>query len=380
MTRVMTLPMHLLLLLPPNAHAGLVTAIDAPVALPLGGGWARAFPTDTGWDFLWAAGGEYNLLPMSPQLDVVDSGRTQLTGRADLVDHGITRCPDGTYLHASSANLDEFNDSAFAFRYDAAWARTASGTLAEREPGREHNDLLVICSPLLDATLFVEGGPNNPVLVEIGEDGAPAGETRLDTRTNLMGGSMVWDPDTDTLVSVGFNNTQSILVERWDADLTKLETIEVAAVPAPQRVYWTQATLRAGDHWLVAHMARDDSAGWAADEGNVWLQVFDLDWNLLESHPVTDFAPPAGGMRPGLARKDGELLVLFDKGVQPHVVRVTLDSASLGEDPSTDTGGEAGDDASAGCGCGTTEPGVRGAGVWGLALLAGLTRRRRAAR
>jgi hypothetical protein len=362
------------------AQAGVVTNVGEPVTLSMGGGWARAFPTDDGqWHFLWAAGGEYNLLPMSAALGVIDSGRTLLTGRTDLVDHGITRCPDGSYLHAASANLDEFNDSAFAFRYTADWQRTAAGTLAEREAGREHNDLLVLCSPLLDATLFVEGGPNNPVLVEIAEDGSPAGETRLDTRTNLMGGSMVWDPDTDTLVTVGFNNTQSIVVERWDADLVKLETIEVPAVPAPQRVYWTQATLRAGDHWLVAHMARDDSAGWAADEGNVWLQVFDLDWNLLESHPVTDFAPPAGGMRPGLARQDDRLLVLFDKGVQPHVVPVTLDTVALGEDPELDTGADPADQASeAACGCaaGGTASG------WSVVLLAGasLALRRRSER
>lgn len=349
------------------AYAGVVIDVGEPVTLTMGGGWARAFPADEGgWHFLWSAGGDYNLLPMGADLSVRDSDRTRLTGRTDLVDHGIARCPDGSYLHAASANLESFNDSAFAFRYATDWERTASGALAERNPERAHNDLLVLCSPLLDATLFVEGSPTNPILVEIGQDGTPVGETRLDTRTHLMGGSMVWDPDTDTLVTVGFDNRQSIVVERWDADFVKLETIEIPVVEAPQRVYWTQATLRVGEHWFVAHMARDESAGWASDEGNVWLQVFDLEWNLLESHAVTNFTAPEGGMRPGLARQDDRLLVLFDKGVRPHIVSVTLDAAALGEDPAGDTRSDGREARAEACGCAATQK----ATAWPAVLLA----------
>ena len=36
---------------------------------------------------------------------------------------------------------------------------------------------------------------------------------------------------------------------------------------------------------------------------------------------------------PGLARQDDPLLVLFDKGVRPRVVPVTLDTVALRADP-----------------------------------------------
>jgi hypothetical protein len=76
------------------AHAGVVIDVGEPVTLSMGGGWARAFPADEGgWHFLWSAGGDYNVLPMGADLSVRDTDRTRLTGRTDLVDHGITRCP-----------------------------------------------------------------------------------------------------------------------------------------------------------------------------------------------------------------------------------------------------------------------------------------------
>jgi hypothetical protein len=321
-------------LLPSAEAADIVVDVGADRAMGVGGNWARAFANGDGtWDFTWAAGGDYNVLPMGADLTVVDRDRVTLTGRDNLVDHAIVRCDDGTFLHAASGNVDTFDDSAWAFRYDADWGRIAEATLEERVGTRGHNDLPVLCSPVGDATAFLEASAHAPVLFWLGDDAAKTSEVTLADAPALTGGSLAWDPDTDLLVVVGTAQDGTVWIDTYDDALTRVDRVEVDLSTGDERVYWPQATLRAGEHWLVAHMARDDGAGFSADEGNVWLAVFDLDWNLVQHVQVTDFSPPTGAMRPGLARDGDTLLVLYDVSVTPHLTPLTLDGGALGEDP-----------------------------------------------
>ncbi|MFZ5481475.1 MAG: hypothetical protein ACOZNI_32235 [Myxococcota bacterium] len=352
------------------AASDVVVEVGEDRSLGVGGGWARAFPAGDGaWHLLWSAGGDYNVLPMGADLTVVDRDRVSLTGRTDLVDHGIARCPDGTYLHVASASLASPDDSAFAFRYDADWTRLADATVEESVESREHNDPAVACSPVADGVILTEGAPDDSIFVELGDDAAPAGEHGLDGAPQLSGGSFAWDPDDDTLLAVGFGRDERVRVDRYDADLGLVERLDVAVADPGDRVYWTQATLRAGEHWLVAYMVAGAGETWTLDEANVALAVFDLDWALEQTVRVTQFEPPAGAMRPGLARDGDTLLVTYDRQTEPHLTPLTLDLDALGELP--DTGDPAGDEGIPpirSCGCG---------GGGGAFLLVALARRPR---
>ncbi len=377
----------MLLLAAVVSAAPLIVSVSEEHALGVGGGWGRIFQDDddaTAWRFLWSAGGDYVLLPMTPELTVSDTGRTPLTGRTNLVDHGITRCPDGSFLHAASANLDSFNDSAYTFRYDADLVLTAEATLAERDAGTPHNDLAVICSGVVDGVGF-SGIAGDPIFVPVDADGDVGAPVTLAGAAPLMGGSLHYEADSDTILAVNFEYDGTLKVARYTTDLDPVETLEIDATEGNLRGYWAQGLMRIGDVYLLAHMARDESAGWAADEGDVWLTLFDTDWNVLERVKVSDNAPPTGGMRPGIARRGDQLLVTYDKEVQPRLFEVRLDLAAMGVEGDEDSGFVDGDDTAAGgdgkgggggCGCASTDAPVGTLGVVGL--LGMLVRRRRA--
>ena len=88
----------------------------------IGGGWGRAFAVGDGsWHYLFGGGGDYRYLPLTADYDFTFSETVDLTGRTDLVDHSISLCPDGTYLHMASGAVIVSDDSAWGFRYDSEW-------------------------------------------------------------------------------------------------------------------------------------------------------------------------------------------------------------------------------------------------------------------
>lgn len=363
----------LLLIALPALAAPYITHVGDAVPLTVGGGWPRANAREDGtWDFLWSAGGDYNRLPMSADLAVVDRDRQSLTGRTDLVDHGLAACPDGTWLHVASGNVDDFNDSAWAFRYDADFELVATATVEERVSDRAHNDMAVICAPGVQGVTFItsQGGA---VFIPLDADAAPGEETSLPDAPRMTGGSLAWEAERGTFVAMNFDQQGTLQLVRYSAALEAEDAWSLELLDPPQRGYWAQGALRVGQHWLLAHMARDDDEGWAADEGDVWVHVLDLDWNVLESHQVSFNTPPTGGMRPGLARMGDQVLVLYDVNVAPVAYALTIDEDAFGPDPEApDDEGETGLDypppAGEGCGCATTGAGTGWLGLAGLLL------------
>jgi hypothetical protein len=334
--------------------APFVTSVGAEQATGLGGGWARAFPDDAGWSLLWSAGGDFQRLPMAADLSVVDRDRTALTGRSDLVDHAIALCPDGTYLHAASASVDSPNDSAYAFRQAADFALTASATVEERSPGRPHNDMAVLCSPVGDGVAFGSMNGGHVDFFPLGDEATPGTPVTLEGAPTMSGGSLYYEASSDTILVINFDFAGELQIARYDTELRRIETITRDVVSAPLRGYWAQALLRVGDVYVLGHMARDDSAGFELDEGDVYLSFFDLDWNLLEQDRISRNVPPLGGMRPALARKGDQLLVLYDKDVQPMIFDVRLDLEALGVDTGVDSGGTGADSGGTGADSGGT--------------------------
>lgn len=347
--------------------APLVVSVSEEIATGLGGGWGRAAPAESGWHFFWSAGGDYVRLPMTDDLTVTDRGRTPLTGHTDLIDHALTACPDGSWLHAASANVSAANDTAYVFRYDADFGLVGDA-LVDQDGSTAHNDLAVVCSGVVDGVAW---GGQDPHFARIAADGSVEEIVALEGAPSLMGASLAWRADTLWAVNFGMDGT--LQVSSYDADLQLLDQVEVAPDDGP-RAYWGQGLLRVGQTWVLAHMARDDSEGWPLDLGDVYLSFYDDDWTLLERDQLSENPTSDGGMRPGLALDGDELLVLYDKDVQPRIYDVRLDLDALGPpdpDAEDDTGGG---DATPGCGC-TTPGAPPGISVIGLALLAHSRRR-----
>ena len=95
------------------AHAGdFLVAVGPEVELMNSGTWARAISTDSGWKLAHASNGDFYISDLTKTGDGLADWelnrdtRRQLTFHGELKDHAIKRCPDGTYLHLASANVE----------------------------------------------------------------------------------------------------------------------------------------------------------------------------------------------------------------------------------------------------------------------------------
>jgi hypothetical protein len=135
------------------------------------------------------------------------------------------------------------------------------------------------------------------------------------------------------------------VVDHYDRDMNLVGTPqELQISDSDQDVYWPQALLRLGDYYVLAYMQRNsEDTTWSTETGNVWVAVFDLDFNFIEKEQITDYEAgddgvTIGAMQPWLARSGDTLLVLYDRQVQPTVTRVEVDPAlSDPDDPIIDT-------------------------------------------
>ncbi len=332
--------MHLLLI--PIAWSGSwVLEVSDPVYIDERGTFARAFPAEGGgWHLFLAAGGDLIHRELTADFDLAQGPREGLTGYPDMVDHAIVPCPDGTWLHTGHVP-GEPADSARVFLYDASLTLVEEAVALEGTEKLETNDMALICSEPVRAmgVTWRDKGPGTSSVVMFGEGLAPSDPLQLDGRSMLMGGSIVWDSVEERLMTVGQEAPRGhyFHITAYDVDWNLQDAWSVWTTSKDVRAYWPQGAVRVGNAWLVAHMVRDDEAGWTeeSDVGDVYVSVFDLGWNLLESVALTALEPPDGAMRPYLV-VDGEMaLVAYDVLIQPVVNTLVLDLAALAslEDP-----------------------------------------------
>ena len=331
--------MFLALLLSNPVLAGdYIQSFEDPIELPLAGGWPRVIPDDDGvnWHLLWAMGGQYSMIPMSSDLWAEDYGRKDLTdGTVShmLKDHAFTACPSGGYMHIASANVISPNDSAYAFRYDDNFDLVSWSTLEEGVDTQAHNDMPLACSPNLRVTVF--GGQQGPDVLStffmMDDNANEIGTTQMLNVPQTGGNSFLVEPETGNLLIVEIeDNTNEIDVTRLDVTTnpwTVVEVVNATVLTGGEQGGWPQAVLRINDFYIVAFI--NQGAGNPGLLGDVMLAVFDFDWNLLEVEQVTH---SSGAMTPGLARRDNQLIVSYDRNVAPHIVEVTLDAQAFGLD------------------------------------------------
>lgn len=382
----------LALLSPPGAAGEYFTTVSAATSFERAATWVRAFSRDDGdWWLLMGLGGDYGVSVLGADMSWDERELVALTGQTNLIDHGITRCPDGSYLHASSANLDQPNDSAYAFTYTADWQKLGGAAIEERQSGVAHNDMAILCGGGHRVVGFSAMGKG--ILHHIGEDALVTHKSEVDGIGFLTGGGMLADPDTGgVLLVTNGNRNHQLFVYELDADYQVLEKHTVDAAPEGYYAYWPQVLQRVGDHLLLGFMARIESEGWSQDTGNVWLAALDADLNVVERVQVSQHEAPEGAMRPWVARNGTTLLVTADRLVRPHLYTVELGAAAWGLSgtpvdtglPAEDSGGGEdsgtgpdGDKGGGGGRCGGCASGPAG-GLWAaaLALSLGLARRR----
>ena len=317
----------------------------------IGGGWGRAFAAGDGdWHYLFGGAGDYRHLALSEDFQFNFSQATLLTGRVDLIDHAIAKCPDGTYLHVASGEVVVPDDSAWGFRYDSDWNLIAEADVDVSNPDYQHNDLPVLCSTAVDMAVFQPRIDAEAIVIMFDADLNPLDHNlTLSPVPPIPGSSLYFDQDTNTIIRLTAPEIESedatprnkLIVFRiyWDLDepyevKTEID-MSAAGIDSDWHAYWPQGLLRIGDFFFVGHMARPVNGGYNQDDGNLFLEVFDANFNLIETHQLTDDPGPEANQRPSLAIQDDVLLVTYDKRIDNslhnYVIEIKLDMDAIGE-------------------------------------------------
>jgi len=306
----------------------------------VGGGWGRAFAAGDGdWYYLFGGAGDYRLMDLSSDFQYDFSSAVTLTGRTNLIDHAITRCPDGTYLHLASGATSTSDDSAWGFRYDENWSLIAEADVDVNNPDYQHNDLPILCSDALDMAVFQPRiDAEAPVFLFDSDLNQLEHNLTMSPVPPIPGSSLHYDLDTDTVLRFTAPEIETedptprnkLIVFRfyWDQEEPYEVKTEIdmtaAGIPDNWQAYWPQGLLRIGDFYFLAHMARPTDEGYNQDDGNVFLEVFDLNFNRLETHQLTDDPGPEANQRPSLALQDDILLVTYDKRINNQLINYVL--------------------------------------------------------
>jgi hypothetical protein len=306
------------------------------------GNWGRVYPAEDGvsWDLFIASGGDYLRYPMDADF-VPDLTRGQaLTGRTDLVDHSITRCPDGSWLHVSSSTTLLPDDTAWAFRYDADFTRTAEVQLYAAEPTQVHRDMPLLCTETFAATGFFDPENRLPFrLVELDDAAQPVRVDEPDFGA-VATGSVLMDLD-GALGIASFPGVEVDYLHVSEFSLPGLDLIDrhlQDVSPPGEKAYWSQGFARVGDRYVLAYMSRDETAGFASHDGNVWLGVFNLDWRLIERVPITTNVAPLGGMQPWITFRDDTIVLTYTKDLRTYRYDIVVDRVEAGLDPAPEAG------------------------------------------
>ncbi len=352
-----------------------LVAIGDEVTADFGGSWIRLFPDEENagdWHFLFGAGGDYNRVTMGDDLLALDQNRQRLTGFNNLDDHSISKCPDGGYFHVGSAGVSDHNDSGYAWRYDKDFEEIGHSTIEEAHATMRFNDMPSVCSEYGTVTVFydTQRGLSAGHMYTFDDEAQLLDHKEVDgVPYSTEGTTLLEDPFNHDLLMVGTDTLDStILVARlnWDLDLLESKTVFELEDMAEGRVYWAQAVLAIEDRFVAAYMHQARADGWSSDWGDIWLGIFDQDWNLLESQQITDDPAPDGSMRPGLQVLDDTLLLSYDRiegspgYVNPRIRPITLNLAAFQDEGPGDSG-DSGDSGNTGD-SGTTDSGDKDSG------------------
>ena len=373
-----------------------ITDVGEPVEIRSAGAWIRVFPTEESWVATLGSNQSFYAGTLQKTGDGLEDwelvDKRQIVELTGLIDHGIKRCPDGSYLHAASGMPPEAEgesgpptDYLHLWRYDADFNVLAYAEFRDGIGTHAHNDPNVICAPDAKGVLLsIQGYQFATDFFSLDSDLQVKEVVALEDYPRGNGGGVLYDVTTDEYIQLGMAHDKPLTVNRYDSDWKLIETVDRELVDAPLRAYWPQGVIQVGDYFIVAHMGRDQ-AWMGSDKGDVFLGVFDRTWQLVEQRRLTTYENGDAAMRPWVARKGSQLLVSFDLFNEQQVLEAKLDLAAFGLDGSepdtgvdpqgewTDPEGENGSTNTEQCGCDSAE-----ASLWFplVGLLWARTRRR----
>lgn len=312
-----------------------VTNISDPYELPSGGTWNRPFSTPDGWK-IFLGGSAMRVADLKKEDNTWTATNIRVISDQDGVhfnDHAVKKCPDGTFLHVASRDVSVFNDSAHVWRYDTDFSILSSEVWEEESPERQYNDPSILCSRITQGVASsTRGGPMDfgNHYFSVDETGQRGELVVLADYPRMNGGALFADDLEERIYGLGMSHGQPLQINTYDAQWNVLseKTLSLLEEYPDRRAYWPQAVIQVGDYFVVGFMGRDDSWG-NGDLGDVFLAIFDLDWNLLKEYPITNYGAPEA-MRPWLSRQGDQVLVGYDADLKFFIVELTLDLEAFG--------------------------------------------------
>ena len=318
-----------------------VLSISEPHELPSGGTWVRAFPTEDSWDiFLGGSSMRGGRLQQgSDGWEVHDIRVISDQEGTHFNDHAVKKCFDGTYLHLASRDVHVPNDSAHVWIYDEDLNVVASQLYEEASSERQYNDPSILCSRLsmgVASSILGQAMDFGNHYFVVDSQGVRQEFVELAPYPRLNGGAFFAEEQEGVIFHLGMDHGRPLHINTYNATFQLLEEKELELLDPPKRAYWPQGLIRVGDYYLLSFMGRDDSWG-NGDMGDVFLGIFDRDWNLQKVHQITNYESNFA-MRPWISRKGDQVLITYDGNLKFFLVELKIDLALFGleaSDPDT---------------------------------------------
>jgi len=317
---------------------------SASVQLDPGGNWPRMFPIAGGDHFslLTASGGNYNYQETDSTFKRVAGTDRAISAHGDELDHGITDCPDGTFIHAATSSQTLSDDSVYLQKLDADFNVIVETNAVESDPEVNFLDPAVVCTNWTWGFAGMVLGPPRSVMryYPLGDDGEVKGAKSLDVGPDASGASFWGDDNGLTAVGTRYEEPDYMWLAHWSTRLVGDDPEKIDVAPDGYVAYWYQRLIKVNDVWVVAHMGHKDSEAFDTQTGNVWLTAFDPDWNVIDQVELTSIAPPLGAFHPWVVQADDKLVVNYTYQASNYAIYVPidLDATDYTPDDTGDTG------------------------------------------
>lgn len=304
-----------------------ILELSEEINLEIGGNWSIPIVVDDEWKIALAQDGDLFVAPLEEGTWFIPFDEAiSLTGRNDLSDHSLRRCPDGSWLHVASSI-----PSNFIYRYDDEFQLQAEGLLEQGSIPHASNDVPAICGSHFQGFGVAEQTGVRDYFFDVDTNASLSSPTELSDSPRMTGSGLLDDEIWEELLVVGVDPGPGLVTSSYNLDLN-LQQRWMIPLPDPELVmYWPSGFIRVGDYFLVATMGRNPAENWDADTGDVYLFVLDESFDLIESHQVTRADPFIEGyMRPWISRKDDTLLIGFDQQNSIYIAHATLNLEEFG--------------------------------------------------
>lgn len=320
-----------------------IVSVGTPVTLDGPGNWPRLFPrADSGWWFVTANQSGLYRTELDATLARGGGASDYLLEDDTLIDHGWATCPDGTLLHVGMGTRTTEQRTAVLRRYDRDFTLRSVSTAIDDDPDAVIVDQPAVCGPTFQGFGYSTTGVNPEDgyttyfsrLFLVNEDNAFVANPIFSDRFNIVGASMLERDGLLHLVAGNVPPDGALRTLSIDASGAAIADRQVGVSVGETRIYWPQATVDIDGHAFTVFIQQDEREGWNGQFGEVYVVQFDENWEVVDKVEVLGGGPTDGGFQPGLAYREGQLVVSYntsDRGNEAVIIEIAAD-------PDSDTG------------------------------------------